>query len=568
MKKFTKALSLAAISGALIFTGACSNKEASKGEEKVDVASLPEAGDFSKELELNLSGSVTRGKVEDGNYVQKRLEEQFNINIVNTKTDTWNADQVNLMVASGDLPDTFSFTTGGKTAQELYDSGLTRTIPKEMLEKYAPRYMKMLSENPPGPIMNLKKGTDNEYLQLIGQYGHVDGVTWSPTFRLDWMEKLGIKPPGEIKQVGPSGGREKIYYTDGAYTIEELEEILKAFTFNDPDGNGKDDTYGISPWNSNTNWAASLTGAFGIALSANYNLMEDDKLVTTEISQKYKAFLKQMAKWYEMGLIDPEFTTLDDKKSWEKYKQGKVGYYIAQPAYIAMDDWAKGRAPQNIVENPESTAKLLATAPEIGKDNQQGVGAFIPVGNLADAFYVSKDVTDEELARILQVFDYINFDNEARWTLYGEIGEHSDWEGEPNKSAIKVRPEFAEQEGNSGFWAYNFRTYDQERTQWFTSEYTMKLKDEFYAREDVKEKMMIRPYKWDLLNETNIKEVEKRYKGQLDTIVAEFRMKAIVGEVDIDKEWDSYVENWMNNGGKELLAELEKAPKASDLMKK
>jgi putative aldouronate transport system substrate-binding protein len=567
MKKFTKALSIAAVSSALIFTGACSNKEASKGAEKVDVAGLPEAGDFKDELTLNLSGSITRGKVEDGSYVQKRLEEQFNIKIVNTKTDTWNADQVNLMVASGDLPDTFAFTTGGKTAQELFDSGLTRTIPKEMLEKYAPRYMKMLSENPPGPIMNLKEGTDNEYLQLIGQYAHVDGLVWGPTFRLDWLEKLGIEPPGEIKQVGPSGGREKIYYTDGAYTIKEMEEILKAFTFDDPDGNGKDDTYGISPWNNNTNWAVTLTGAFGIALSPNYNLIEDGKLVTTEVSQNYKAFLKQMAKWYEMGLVDPEFTTLDDKKSWEKYKQGKIGYYVAQPSYMAMDDWAKGRAPQNIVESPDSTAKILATLPEIGKDGQQGEGAYIPVGSLADAFYVSKDVTDEELARILQLFDYINFDKEARWTLYGEVGVHSDWEGEPEKSALKVRPEFAAEEGNSGFWAYNFRTYDKERVPWFQSEYTMKLKNDLFAREDVKEKMLIRPYKWDLLKETNIKEVEKRYKGQLDTIVSEFRMKAIVGEVDIDKEWDNYVENWKNNGGNELLAELEKAPKVSDLMK-
>jgi putative aldouronate transport system substrate-binding protein len=566
MKKFAKTLSFAAISGALLLS-ACSNQEAGKEVKKVDIASLPEAGDFSKKLDLQLSGSITRGKAEDGSYVQKRLEEQFNIKITNTKVDTWNADQVNLMIASGDLPDTFAFTTGGKTAQELYDSGLTRTIPKEMLEKYAPQYMKMLSENPPGPIMNLKEGTDNEYLQLIGQYAHVDGLVWGPTFRLDWLEKLGIEPPGEIKQVGPSGGREKIYYTDGAYTIEEVEEILKAFTFDDPDGNGKDDTYGISPWNSNTNWAVTLLGSFGISLSSNYNLMEDGKLVTSEISQNYKAFLKQMAKWYEMGLVDPEFTTLDDKKSWEKYKQGKIGYYVAQPSYMAMDDWAKGRAPQNIVENPNSTAKILATLPEIGKDGQQGEGSFIPVGNLADAFYVSKDVTDEELARILQLFDYINFDKEARWTLYGEVGVHSDWEGEPEKSALKVRPEFAAEEGNSGFWAYNFRTYDKDRVPWFQSEYTMKLKNDVFAREDVKEKMLIRPYKWDLLNETKIKEVEKRYKGQLDTIVAEFRMKAIVGEVDIDKEWDNYVENWMNNGGSELLAELEKAPKVSDLMK-
>ncbi|MFD0961331.1 ABC transporter substrate-binding protein [Paenibacillus chungangensis] len=563
MKKRMRYAAVVMLSAAIAITG-CSNEGGQNTEVKADLTKLPEPGDFSEKLTLQLSGSITKGKAEDGSYVQKRLEEQFNIQIVNTKVDTWNADQVNLMVASGDLPDTFAFTTSGKNAQQLYDSGLTRTIPKEMLEKYAPRYMKMLSENPPGPIMNLKKGTDNEYLQLIGQYSHVDGLAWGPTLRLDWLENLGIEPPGEMKPVGPSGGREKILFTEGAYTIEELEEILKAFTFNDPDQNGKDDTYGLLPANNNLNWAGTLMGSFGIYRG--YNFVENDKLVVTEISQKYKEFLKLMAKWYDMGIIDPEFTTLDEKLGWEKYKQGKVGYYITQPAYIAMDDWAKGRAPQNIVENPDSTAKVLAMAPEIGKDGQQGLGAYLPVTNLADAFYVSKDVTDEELARILQIFDYINHDDEARWTLYGEVGVHSKWEGEPEKSALKVLPEYAQEEGNSGFWAYNFRTYSKERVKWFTSEYTLKLKDEFYAREDIKEKMLIRPYKWDILNETNLPEISKRYSGQLNTIVDEFRMKAIVGEIDIDKEWDKYVESWMNNGGKETLAELEKAPKVSDLL--
>ncbi|MBO1004820.1 ABC transporter substrate-binding protein [Pseudogracilibacillus auburnensis] len=548
---------------ALIVTGcSSSNNKGNNAGGEVDMATLPEPGDFEKEIPLELSGSFTRGKVQDGSYVQKRLEEQFNVKIKNVKMDTWNADQTNLKIASADLPDTFAFTSGGQTAQELYDSGLTRTIPKEMLQKYAPRYWKMLEEHQPGPIMNLKEGTEDQYLQLIAQYAHVDGLTWAPTLRLDWLENLGIKAPGETEQVGPSGGREKIFFTEETYTIEELEEILKAFTFDDPDGNGKNDTYGLLPYNNNMNWAQTLLGAFGLGLT--YNMQEDGKLVTTEISQQYKEFLKLMAKWYDMGIIDPEFTTLDEQTAWEKYKQGKIGYFIAQPAYIAMDDWARGRAPQNIVEDKDSTAKVLAMAPEIGPHGQ-GVKSYIPVVNLSDAFYISKDVTDEQLARILQVFDYINFDNEARWTLYGEIGEHSDWEGEPEKSAIKVRPEWDLEEGNSGFWAYNFRTYDEERMQWFTSEYTMKLKNEFYAREDVKEKMLIEPYRWDLLNETKLKELDKRYSGQLNTIVDEFRMKAIVGEVDIDKEWDKYVESYLNNGGREKLEELEKAPLVSEL---
>jgi ABC-type glycerol-3-phosphate transport system substrate-binding protein len=513
---------------------------------------LPEPGDFSKKLELKLSGSFTRGKVEDGNWVQKKLEQMFN------------KDQVQVLIASGDMPDTFAFTGGTMTSQEYFDNGLTRTIPKDMIKKYAPLYSRMLDENPPGWRMNLAPGKQDEYLNLVGYQGHTKNLIWAPTFRLDWLEKLGIKPPGEIRPIGTSGGLERIYFTDQAYTLDQTEEILKAFTRNDPDGNGKNDTYGMLPFNNAfTSWASTLLGAYGVA--SGYNLEENGKLTAAEISDKYKEFLKMMARWNKEGLLDPEWTTIDANKSWEKYKLGKIGYYPAQPAYVGMDAWTKGRAPANLVEK-DPTVKLLVTAPEIGPDGQQGEGSFTPVNLLGDAFYISRKVTDEELARILQIFDYINFNDESRWTLYGEIGTHSTWQGTPEKSEIKVKPEYPDMEGKMGFWAYNFRSYDDKRASYQMSEATTKLKREFFGRADVLKKMEIRPYRYDLMNQTKYAELNKKYSGQLGTIVNEFRMKAIAGQIDIDKEWDKYVQTYLNNGGKELLGELEKAPKVSDLL--
>lgn len=526
---------------------------------------LPAPGDFSKPLNLKLSGSFTRGKVEDGNWVQKKLEEKYNIKITNVKVDTYNKDQIQLMIASGDMPDTFAFTSNTLTAQEYFDNGLTRTIPKEMLKKYAPRYSKMLDENAPGWDMNLAPGKKDEYLKLVGYQGHTKNLIWAPTLRLDWLEKLGIKPPGDIKPLGTSGGLERIFYTDKAYTLEQTEEILKAFVEKDPDGNGKNDTYGMLPFNNNlTNWGSTLLGAYGVA--SGYNLEENGKLTAAEISDKYKQFLKMMARWNKEGLLDPEWTTIDVNKSWEKYKLGKTGYYPAQPAYVGLDAWTKGRAPANLVEK-DPGVKLLVTAPEIGPNGQQGEGAFTPVNLLADGFYVSKKVTGEQLARILQIFDYINFDDDSRWTLYGEIGTHSTWQGTPEKSEIKVKEEyFPDYEGKMGFWAYNFRSYDDKRASYQSTEATTKLKTEFFGRPDVLKKMEIRPFRYDLMNQTKEAELNKKYKGQLDTIVSEFRMKAIVGQVDIDKEWDKYVQSYLNSGGKEILAELEKAPKVSDLL--
>ncbi|MBO1722884.1 sugar ABC transporter substrate-binding protein, partial [Extibacter sp. GGCC_0201] len=48
---------------------------------------------------------------------------------------------------------------------------------------------------------------------------------WSFLIRQDWLDNLGLYMPT---------------------TAEELLDVMRAFTFDDPDGNGKDDTYGFT----------------------------------------------------------------------------------------------------------------------------------------------------------------------------------------------------------------------------------------------------------------------------------------------------------------------------------
>ena len=42
-------------------------------------------------------------------------------------------------------------------------------------------------------------------------------------------------------------------------------------------------------------------------------------------------------------------------------------------------------------------------------------------------------------------------------------------------------------------------------------------------------------------------------------------MKGIVGDIDIEKKWDSYVKQWKESGGQAIMDENEKAPLVSDL---
>lgn len=556
------------LSSAAFLLAACGNDgnaTANNGKTEVELSALPEPGDYSEAVDLQLSGSFTKGKVEDDNWVQQKLEEQFNVNIENTKIDTWNNDETSIMVASGDLPDVFSFTTNKMTAKEFYDNGLTRTIPREMIEKYAPKYAQMLDEVDGGLgwQMNQAEGKEDEYLALTGIQTHTEGIVWTPTLRLDWMEKLGLELPEDMKPIGDSDGYERIYMSKQGYTIEELEKILHAFTYGDPDGNGKNDTYGMLPWNSDLNWGTSLFGAYGIA--ADYSLQEDGELKDPMVSNAYKDALLKLSDWYGKGLIDPEWTTLTVQTAWEKYATGSAGYFIAQRSYLAQEEWTKGRAPHNILE-ADPNAKLLMVAPEIGPDGKQGEQSYMPVTLLGETLKVAADVTDEELARYLQMFDFMHHDEAGVWTTYGNPGEHSDYLGEEGNSTLIVRPEFTREEGATGFWAYNFRTYPGKRFNWLTHMKTIELMDEFFANPEIVESMAIRPYKYDLFNETQYADLEGRYGAQLKTLEDEFRMNGIVGDINIESEWDSYVENWRNNGGQQMLEELDKAPLVTDLI--
>lgn len=565
MKKSTisKFITLGSLS---ILLAACGNgASGADNDPAVDVGTLPEAGDFSEKIDLQLSGSFTKGKAQDDNWVQKKLEEQFNVEIENTKIDTWNNDETSIMIASGDLPDVFSFTTNKMTAKEYYDNGLTRTIPREMIEKYAPKYAQMLDEVDGGLgwEMNRSSESEDEYLALTGIQTHTEGIVWAPTLRLDWLENLGLELPEDMEPIGDSDGYERIYMSKEGYTVDELEEILTAFTYNDPDGNGKKDTYGMLPWNSDLNWGTSLFGAYGVA--PDYNLLEDGELKDAMISESYKESLIKLADWNEKGLIDPEWTTLTVQTAWEKYSAGSIGYFIAQRSYLAQEEWTKGRAPHNILDS-DPNAKLLMVAPEIGPDGKQGEQSYMPVTLLGETMQISADVTDEELARYLQMFDFIIHDEEGVWTTYGNPGEHSDYLGEEGNSTLIVRPEFPSEEEEMGFWAYSFRSYPGKRFNWLTHVKTIELMDKFFANPEIVDSMAIRPYRFDLFNETDYATLEGRYGAQLKTLEEEFRMNGIAGDIDIETEWESYVENWLNNGGQEMLDELEKAPLVTDLI--
>lgn len=384
-----------------------------------------------KRITITYSNAGSTGSwVQPDSKAEKWLEDRLNIDLDTVLFDATNAEQQNLIIATGEIPD-FGFFY--KSVPEMNDQGVIRSIPKSAIYESAPGYAAFLDENPYGWIVNKMPDKDDEYGALTGYNANMTGFAWGNLYRLDWLEKLGIAPKGELVDLGNGA-----YWTEEAFTTDEFVDIITQFAKNDPDGNGKDDTFGISVGQyENYSWAG-LMGAFG--LSNLNNVLEDGKAVPYYLSTAYRDYLAFVSDLYNKGLVDPEVATQDLNKAWEKFTAGQIGWQTLSIYYI--DPLYTDRPPFSVFGRfPE--AKVLITPPMIGADGSQVAPQYVNSA-FAYTWYVGRQVDDDKLARILSLYDALSFDEEVFvTTCFGFAGETFDWEDEPYNSAALMKTDLS-----------------------------------------------------------------------------------------------------------------------------
>lgn len=140
------------------------------------------------------------------------------------------------------------------------------------------------------------------------------GMIWPGSIlyiRQDWLKNLNLSIPK---------------------TFDDVVEIARAFTFNDPDGNGVDDTYGLGL--NNEMIAAADAGSIQGVLAA-YGGFTNTWLYNEETgSVEYGALrqgtrdgLEKLASMFAEGLIDVEFGVKNADNVGEDIAAGKIGMY-------------------------------------------------------------------------------------------------------------------------------------------------------------------------------------------------------------------------------------------------
>jgi len=244
--------------------------------------------------------------------------------------------QINLMVASDDLPDLIirsdwkNFNGGAALWAEdgvIYD--LTDLIPE-----YMPHYNAYLQANP----LAVRDLSVEDRMYFITEIQH--GMPYSgPVYREDWLEKLNLEYPT---------------------TPDELYEVLVAFRDQDPNGNGQKDEWamsGIGFYNSNFG-VGQMLWPWGIVL----DFMQIDGKVThglleTDAVTSAMSFLNKL---YTEGLLDPDYATQDRNTVDGKFMNDQVGFEFGiQPS--KMNKALAATTPFKAVGGPN--LKLTADAP-------------------------------------------------------------------------------------------------------------------------------------------------------------------------------------------------------------
>lgn len=140
--------------------------------------------------------------------------------------------------------------------------------------------------------------------QVIGLYRQRHLGRYGFSYRRDWAEKVGITKDPE--------------------TAEGVYEMMYKFTYEDPDGNGKNDTFGLE--------MTKYTGPFDVIQTwfgvGNQWVIKDGKLTPAHMTEEYMEALNWIKKCYDDGLLRRDWATIDSSTFGQALQKGEAGCFV------------------------------------------------------------------------------------------------------------------------------------------------------------------------------------------------------------------------------------------------
>jgi putative aldouronate transport system substrate-binding protein len=266
-------------------------------------------------LDLWASGRVTEAAPPPDDWVAYQImKDDLLIDLTLVLLPSSAADQdtkINTAAASNSLPDLFFVSRD--TWYKLVQNGLVAKV-DDLLPLMPERTASHYSDSGRNALVTVDGAMYG--LPDPGQIPSTDALV----VRTDWLTKLGLQAPT---------------------TLVEFMEVAKAFTFDDPDGNGQADTYGYCAFIDGSGLSAMgigprfdwIYGAYGV--TGVWNLTSAADFGLNARNPRYMEATKFIRSMVEEGVIDPDWPTLKKDDFRAGWKQGKCGMMMENFAALS-----------------------------------------------------------------------------------------------------------------------------------------------------------------------------------------------------------------------------------------
>lgn len=473
-------------------------------------------GDASAELDSVsiMAPFLVTNAPEEGNEIQEALEEVAGVDLdITWVPNSSYGDKVNITLAGDDVPQVMVIQ--GK------DPGFVRNAQAGAfweLSEYLGDYENLKTTFPEVQEAASVNG------DVYGIYRARDIVRTSVIVRKDWLANLGLEMPT---------------------TTDDLYEVARAFSQDDPDGNGVDDTYGLivpkwpgtigtnSPWDVIETW-------FG---AGNRWTERDGELVPNFTTDEWLDAVDYEKRLSDEGLVNPDYATFDSANWNEPFLTGKGGIIVDvhSRAGVLMSLF-KQQDPDNWQNYVDITGNLVGPDGELHAHPTTGYNGFLAIPK-------AQVRTEEQLRAVLEVLDKLNSPEAGpllnngiegvTYTLDGDLAVPVDDAPQALKDAVLSYSQL-------GMNVSGFRGYLPKQP----SEYEQQMYDKRLAIEKSDTEHAVLDPAAPFVSETYVS------KGaQLDTIVSDARIQYIAGQIDRAGLLDA-IELWRSSGGDQVIAEI------------
>jgi putative aldouronate transport system substrate-binding protein len=301
------------------------------------------------------------------------------------------AEQFNLMIASGELPDIMEsnwLTYRGGPENAIAEGVILRL--NDVFENHAPNLLAYLKAHPDiDRMVRTDEGSYYCFPFVRGDFGLL--LSSGLMLRQDWLEELDLEVPE---------------------TIDEWHTVLTAFK------NRK----GLAAPFTNYNFLnMPFAYAWGVT-PRSFMVGDDGKIKFSPIEDAYRGYLSAIAQWYREGLIDPDILTASYDQVSSKMTRGISGATVAALG-SGMGTWTASARPQT------PSFKLAgAPIPVLSKGQKPRLSyAVYPYSGQTSAAITAKSKNVETAARFL---DWSYGQEGYIFNNFGIEGESFVWEND------------------------------------------------------------------------------------------------------------------------------------------